>query len=184
VVGTGAAYEIQDKKQKQTMEMTIVGKEKVNGKDAYWLEYGVQDPRSGGKIYMKMLIAEDQNNVITERMIFQVPGQPQPMEMSMQIQADAPKKNQKADIRQNAGRMGTETITVPAGTFLCEHYRMTDGSGDVWFSPKVSPWGLVKFTGQESSLVLLKTIADAKDHITGTPTKFDPTQMMRQTQKP
>jgi hypothetical protein len=35
VVGTGAAYEMQDNKQKQTMEITIVGKETVNGKDAY-----------------------------------------------------------------------------------------------------------------------------------------------------
>ena len=102
VVGTGAAYEIQDKKQKQTMEITIVGKETVNGKDAYWLEYGMQDPHSGGTIYVKMLVAKDQNNVITERMVFQVPGEPQPMEMSMsmQAQANATKRNQEADFRQ------------------------------------------------------------------------------------
>jgi len=185
VVGTGAAYEIQDKKQKQTMELAIVAKETVNGKDAYWLEYSIPDPKSGGMMYMKMLIAQDQNNVITERMVFQVPGQPQPMEMTMQLRASGgPKKNQAADFRQKAERVGTETITVPAGTFVCEHYRMTEGDGDIWFSPKVSPWGMVKFTGKESSLVLLKTITDAKDHITGTPVKFDPMEMMRQRQKP
>jgi hypothetical protein len=185
VVGTGAAYEISDKKQTHTMEMTIVGKETVNGKDAYWMEYGIPDPKTGGMTYMKMLIAKDKDNVITERMIFQVPGQPQPMEMSMSMQmqpnqANSARRNQEADIRQKAQRVGTETITVPAGTFVCEHYRMTDGSGDVWFSPKVSPWGMVKFTGKETSLVLLKTITDAKDYITGTPVKFDPMQMMRQ----
>ena len=29
-------------------------------------------------------------------------------------------------------------------------------------------------------MVLTKQISDAKDHITGTPIKFDPMQMMRQ----
>jgi hypothetical protein len=153
VVGTGAAYEIQNKDQKQTMEMTIVGKETVSGKDAYWLEYGMADPRSGGTMYMKMLMAESQNGVVTERMIMQIPGQPQPMEMSMQMQAGSMKKDQQADIRQKAERVGTETITIPAGTFSCEHYRVREGSGDVWYSPKVSPWGLVKFTGKDSTLV-------------------------------
>ncbi len=186
VVGSGAVYEFQDKKQKQTVEVSIVAKETVNGKDAYWLEYGMQDPKSAGVMYMKMLITSDQNNVITERMVFQVPGQPQPMEMTMQLQADVngPKKNDAADFRQKAQSVGTETITVPAGTFVCEHYRMTDGNGDVWFSPKVSPWGMVKFTGKDNSMVLLRTITGAKDHITGTPVKFDPMEMMRQKQKP
>ena len=31
-------------------------------------------------------------------------------------------------------------------------------------------------------MVLAKVITDAKDHITGTPTKFDPMQMMRNRQ--
>jgi hypothetical protein len=106
------------------------------------------------------------------------------MSMSIQAQANAAKRNQEADIRQKAQRVGTETISVPAGTFVCEHYRMTDGSGDIWVSPKVSPWGLVKFSGKDATLVLLKTITGAKDHITGTPMKFDPTQMMRQVPKP
>ena len=70
------------------------------------------------------------------------------MSMSMQAQANAAKRNQEAHFRQKAQRVGTETISVPAGTFVCEHYRMTDGSGDIWFSPKVSPWGLVKFQRQ------------------------------------
>lgn len=187
VVGTGAAYEIQDNKnQKHAMEMTIVGKETVNGKDAYWLEYGMQAPDSGATMYRKMLVAQDRDNVITERMIMQVPGQPQPMEMSMSIQAPQAtvKKNQEADFRQKAQHVGTETISVPAGTFVCEHYRMTDGSGDVWFSPKVTPWGMVKYSGQGTTLVLLKTITGAKDHITSTPVKFDPTEIMRQVPRP
>jgi hypothetical protein len=56
---------------------------------------------------------------------------------------------------------------------------MKDGSGDAWISDKVSPWGLVKMQENERTTVLAKVIADAKDRIIGTPTKFDPTQMMR-----
>jgi hypothetical protein len=84
-----------------------------------------------------------------------------------------------SDIRSKAEHVGTETITVPAGTFSCEHYRMKDGSSDAWISEKVAPWGLVKSQGKDSSMVLTKSITDAKDHITGTPKKFDPMQMMR-----
>jgi hypothetical protein len=56
---------------------------------------------------------------------------------------------------------------------------MKDGSADSWISDKVAPWGLVKSQGKDSSMVLTKVITDAKDHITGTPKKFDPMQMMR-----
>lgn len=183
VVGTGAAYEMTDRQQqKNTMEITIVGKEPVNGKDAYWTETGIQDPKTHSMIYMKMLVAQDKNNVVTERFIVQVPGQPNPMEMSMSMAMSGMQggrqNRQSSDIRESADRVGTETINVPAGSFACEHYRMKDGSGDVWVSPTVAPWGVVKFVGRDASMVLLKQIKDAKDHITGTPVKMD--QMMRQ----
>lgn len=185
VIGTGAAYEITDKKQqKSTLEITIVGKETVNGKDAYWMETGVQDPKLHGMVYMKMLIDKGENNVVTERLIVQMPGQPNPMEMSMSMPMNGMQSNQPnrqpSDVRESAESVGTETITVPAGVFVCEHYRIKDGSGDAWLAPRVAPWGIVKYVGKDASMVLLKQITDAKDHITGTPMKFDPTQMMRQ----
>ena len=186
VVGSGAVYEMTDKKQqKNTMEISVVGKETVNGKEAFWMETGVQDQKSGTPMYMKMLIAPAEGSAVTERMIMQIPGQPNPMEMSMTMQgrrggSGGDAKPQAMDFRSKAERVGTETITVPAGTFECEHWKMADGSGEVWFSPKVAPWGMVKYTGKDSSMVLTKVITDAKDHITGTPVKFDPMQMMRQ----
>ena len=183
VVGSGAAYEMTDKQQNKTrIEMTVVGKEAVNGKDFYWLETGVQDPKSHNPIYMKMLMAPDTSGTLaTERLIMQVPGNPNPMEMSMNMQMGASQaSHQSSDFRDRAERVGSENISVPAGSFACEHYRMKDGTGDVWFSNSVGPWGLVKFIGKDNSMVLIKKISDAKDHITGTPVKFDPTQMMHQ----
>lgn len=181
LVGTGAAYEVTDKNQtKMIMEIAVVGKENVNGKDAYWMETGVQDAKSHEMMWVKMLVAKDQNNIVTERMITKIPGQPQPVEMSMSMAAGmgGQSKSQPSDFRDKADVVGTESVTVPAGTFSCEHYRMKDGSGDAWVNSKVAPWGLVKFTGKDSSMVLVKQITDATSHITGTPIKLE--DMMRQ----
>ena len=183
VVGTGALYDVTDKDQtKTTMEIAVVGKENMNGKDAYWMETGVQDPKSHEIMWIKMLVAKDQNNVVTERMITQIPGQPQPVEMSMSMATGTggQSKSQPSDFRDRAEAVGTESVSVPAGTFTCEHFRMKDDSGDAWVSSKVGPWGLVKFTGKDTSMVLLKQISDATRHITGTPIKLE--DMMRQPQ--
>jgi hypothetical protein len=84
-----------------------------------------------------------------------------------------------SDIHDKSVVVGTESITTSAGTFSCEHVRQKDGSSDVWISDKVSPWSLVKYQDSKSTMILTKVITDAKDRITGTPTKFDPMQMMR-----
>ena len=182
VVGTGAAYEMTGRDgTKSQMEITIVGKETVNGKDGYWMEMAMASPRSGGQMYVKNLIAPTDNGVTSVRMVMQQAGQ-DPMEMDMSMMNMGGRKmpqSAPSDIRSKAEHVGTETITVPAGTFSCEHYRMKDGSSDAWISEKVAPWGLVKSQGKDSSMVLTKAITDAKDHITGTPKKFDPMQMMR-----
>src|SRR5882724_5842916 len=75
--------------------------------------------------------------------------------------------------------LGNESITVPAGTFSCEHWTKDEGKGDVWVSSKVSPMGMVKMVNDNETMVLTRVISDAKSHISGTPVKFDP-QMFRQ----
>jgi hypothetical protein len=181
VVGAGGAYEMTNREGKKSqLEMTIVGKEDVNGKTGYWMEMTVTNPRSGGDMYMKYLIAPSDSGVASTRMIMQQPGQdPMEMDMNMNMGGRRMPQSTPSDIRDKAERVGTETITVPAGTFSCEHYRAKDGSSEAWVSDKVAPWGLVKSQSKDSSMVLTKVITDAKDHITGTPKKFDPMQMMR-----
>ena len=83
------------------------------------------------------------------------------------------------DVRAVAEKVGNESVTTPAGTFNCEHYRAKDGSWEAWLSTQVTPWGLVKSTTKDTTMVLTRVITDAKDHITGTPQKFDPAEMMR-----
>jgi hypothetical protein len=186
VVGTGAAYQMTDKGGKNTqMEITIVGKEDVDGKPNFWLEMAMTDPRTSAPVYVKSLMSVNDSGVTSMRMVMQIPGQPDPMEMDMNMNpaGRAMRQTTPANIADKAETVGTESVTVPAGTFSCTHYRMKDGTGDAWISDKVAPWGLVKSTGKDNSMVLTKVITDAKDHITGTPKKFDPMQMMRQGQQ-
>lgn len=186
-VGSGSAYEMQDKDgTKKQIEMTVVGREEVNGKAGFWMELGMTDPKTNAPIYVKYLMApgETETSAVMVKMIMMMPGQPQPIELDMnagpmaaamagRAGASAPK-----DIRDKGEMVGTETITVPGGTFSCQHWRAKDGTGDVWVSPKVGPWGLVKMEGKDASMVLIKLITDAKDHITGTPISMQ--QMMQQ----
>jgi hypothetical protein len=135
-------------------------------------------------MYMKSLTTVNENNVVSSRMIMQMPGQdPMEMDSNMAAQARRAQPPTPSDIADKAEVLGTESVTVPAGTFTCQHYRMKDGSGEAWVSEKVGPWGLVKAVNKGETMVLTKAITDAKDHITGTPKKFDPMQMMRNLQQ-
>ena len=182
VVGSGAAYErtMAADGSKMPLEITVVGKEDMGGKTGYWMEISLTDPKMGGQMLVKQLMTVDENSVTHTKMIMQRAGQ-QPMEidMNMNMPGGNMRQSTPSDIHNKMEVVGTESVTVPAGTFSCEHLREKDGSGDVWISDKVSPWSLVKFQDTKSTMVLTKVISDAKDRITGTPIKFDPMQMMR-----
>ncbi|HXQ26795.1 MAG TPA: hypothetical protein VN822_10340 [Candidatus Acidoferrales bacterium] len=182
VVGSGAAYEITTSDGRKTnIEYAIVGKESVNGKDAYWMEWTTTG-MGPGPMVMKMLTTAG-DSTITSRTIMQMPGRP-PMEMTSQMTSRMNNQSVASDIRSTAEDVGSESVTVPAGTFACEHYRMKDGSGDTWVSTKVNPFGVVKHQGKDSTMVLTKVITDAKDKIVGTPVPFNPMQMMQQMHPP
>lgn len=182
VVGSGASYEITQQDKKSYFDFTIVGKEDMGGKTGYWIETAAADPRGGGEMVIKLLESVEGNTVTHTKTVIQMAGQP-PMEMDANtmnsMAGRRTPQNAEADFRNKAELVGTESITVPAGTYSCEHYRMKDGSGDAWISDKVVPWSLVKMVDQNRTVVLSKVITDAKDRITGTPVKFDPMQMMR-----
>jgi len=177
VVGSGATYDVQPASGPKTnIEYTIVGKESVDGKDGFWMEW-TTTAGGMGEMVMKVLIVP--GSASAQKVIMQMAGRP-PMEMPMQMGHAGGNATAPSDIRNLAEDVGTESITTPAGTFSCEHYKMKDGSGDTWVSSKVSPFGLVKNQGKDSSMVLTKVITDAKDKIVGTPQPFNPMGMMQQ----
>ena len=181
VVGSGGEYEMtSDKGTKMVMEIAIVGKESVAGKDGYWFEMTMSNSPMG-QMVMKSLTVVDGTDTVVSRMIMQMGTRP-PMEMPTQMNKSSAQK-QPADIRERAEDVGSETVTTPAGTFTAERYKMKDGTGDAWVAPKAGPYGLVKFQGKDSTMVLTKVLTDAKDKITGTPQPFNP-MMFQQDQHP
>ncbi|HTW24207.1 MAG TPA: hypothetical protein VMD78_11435 [Candidatus Baltobacteraceae bacterium] len=178
-VGAGADYDIQPASgPKTSIEYAIVGKESVDGKDGFWMEW-TTNAGPMGEMVMKVLIVPGGGS--GQKVIMQMAGRP-PMEMPMNPQMGHGNggSTTPSDIRSLAEDVGTESVTTPAGTFSCEHYRMKDGSGDTWVSAKAAPLGIVKHQGKDSSMVLTKLVTDAKDKIVGTPQPFNPMQMMQQ----
>jgi hypothetical protein len=183
VVGNGATYQLKSSNGKDTqMEWAVVAKESVDGKDGFWMEMTTSDSSGrGAGMVVKDLMMFDGNDMTIQKIVMQMPGRP-PMEMPMQMSQMGSHK-QITDVSHDSEDVGKETITTPAGTFECEHYRSKDG-GDAWVSPKVSPFGLVKSQSKDTSMTLVSVTTDAKDKITGTPQVFNPMQMMQQQQPP
>jgi hypothetical protein len=114
------------------------------------------------------------------RMIIQMPGQGA---MEMPFNANAARKEKMENTMNEWHSVGNESITVPAGTFSCEHWRNDSRNSDVWTSDNVTPLGMVKEANPNGGMVLTKVITDAKDRITGPVRQFDMQQMMQQMQQ-
>jgi hypothetical protein len=175
VVGSGAVYKFEAKGEKSgTWEIALVGEEKVNGQPGYWMEMTMHMENGSGIV--KNLIVKNQDEVTVQRMVMKQGDQPaMEFPMTMMNQFKGKKPADKVDIRNRGKKIGTETITTPAGTFSCDHYQVTNNgeTADVWVSPKVSPYGLVKVQSPKMTMTLEKVITGAKTKITETPKKFE-----------
>jgi hypothetical protein len=181
VVGKGAEYEtittVGSDTKTRTMEMGVVGKESVEGKDGYWMEFVSADEK-GQKVVGKMLMTIDDFQF--HRMIMQPPGQGA---MEMPLNANAFHKEKMEEKLDEWRSAGTETITVPAGAFSCEHWKNEKSGAEIWTSDKITPYGMVKEMSKDHSMVLVKVLNDYPDRITGPVQKFDPQMMMQQMQQ-
>ncbi|HTZ46125.1 MAG TPA: hypothetical protein VMH20_00935 [Verrucomicrobiae bacterium] len=179
VVGQGAEYQMTKSGPNQrvtTMQLGIVGKDSVGGQDAYWMQM-VMNMESNQSMVSKMLLTT--GDFQPTRVIMQMPGRPA-MEMPMNMNAMNREKINSS--LQDWHSAGTESVTVPAGTFSCEHWKNDKTGDEVWTSDKVSPFGVVKSSSKDSSMVLVKVLSDYQDRITGPVQKFDPQMMMQQMQ--
>ena len=167
VAGSGGSYQTQTKSgEKSQMDIFLLGKDSAAGKDAYWIEIAMPNPKSpDSSIIIKSLYSFDGTSLETSKVIIQLGGRP-PMEMPMQ---GSSVRKITPDVRGKGTNVGAESITTPAGTFACEHWRSEDGN-DVWVSAQVPPYGLVKSSSKDgASMELIKVITGAKDRIVGTP---------------
>lgn len=173
-VGAAASYEVhRDGQPNQPFEFAVVGKEKVQGNDALWVEFTIGAEQIGVMV-VKELVSFDaaKTQMRAFKAVIQLPGHP-PMELPDEMmQSQQP--FQFSDVRAESVDLGKESVTTPAGIFSCEHYRAKDGLSELWVSKQVVPIGLVKSQQKGQTVTLVKLVRDAKDKITGTPQPFDP----------
>ena len=176
VVGSGAQYHMTGKNGTMSFAYVVVGKEDVEGNTGYWMEIRSAGPGMPGEMVMKQLLVLGGDRPQIKRMIMQSPGQP-PMEMPMGMMPGMGRREPGAGGGDTSPgeKVGTETITVPAGTFECDHYRKQEprGTVDVWISSKVSPYGMVKMSSGEMTMVLEKALSNETSHIQGEPQKMN-----------
>jgi hypothetical protein len=176
VVGSGAQYVMTINGKPMDVAYAIVGKEDVSGSPGFWLEMRMQNPELGGEMITKMLVVNQGPDAGVKRMIMQRPGQP-PMEMGsflmgMMKSHQPPPSGGKADLGE---LVGTETVTVPAGTFNCQHYRKQQTGGktvDMWTSAQVTPYAVVKLASGQMTMQLQKNLTDESSHVKGEPQKM------------
>jgi hypothetical protein len=171
VVGAGAQYAISAKDHKSTWAFAVVGKENVQGQEGYWLEMRMESGTEEGMIMKQLLVTQGGKPEI-KRMIMQSPGQA-PMEMPMMMMGMMKGKEQ-ASSEGMGEKVGTEPVIVPAGTFLCDHYRSTSHgtTADLWVSSKVPPYGMVKMASADMTMVLVKVLQGETSQIKGQPQKM------------
>jgi hypothetical protein len=175
VIGSGADYDMTTSKgEKMTMGISIVGSDTINGKQGYWMEIAVTGGKLPQPMYMKSLSVVDGNSMMTQRMIMMINGTAYQMPDQM-VQTNS--KPMQTNAMTDGQNLGSEPVTVPAGTFTADHYKTKEGD-DLWISKDAGPWSLVKMqTHDGTTMVLTKVVHDAKDQITGTPVPFSPMAM-------
>ena len=178
-VGQGSEYDLSTHNStKMHVSFIVTGAESVNGQPGHWLETGMNFEELG-QVYSEMLMTQNAGKLQTNKWVVQLANRP-PMEMpqrgmlAARGNSDAQTET-NSNFRTTAVRVGVESITVPAGTFQCEHWRAKDGSGDAWLSSNVVPYSLVKAVDKDGgTAVLTSTLNNAKSHLTGKPVPFDP----------
>ncbi len=159
------------------MRIAIVGTEDVNGARFQWHEMRMTMPQ--GEMVLQMLVPGfpyDPSDVA--KLVMKGPGQPA-MEISPSMMAmlgEQGGNNFVSDIAkacEEAEKVGDESVTVTAGSFDTEHYRVTTpDTADAWISHDI-PFGIVKLNGPEGvSLELLVYGSDAMSSITERPQKM------------
>ncbi|MCS4540839.1 MAG: hypothetical protein HY929_00725 [Euryarchaeota archaeon] len=178
-VGQWVQYNVKDREGKEsTMKYSIVGSEVIEGKTYFWYEMKVETAQ--GKSILKYLFSPDLSEI--KRVVVKSGDQPA-VEMPASFFGQYKKSAQTAPSQSTVetGKVGTEVINVPAGTFTCIHYRTTTDSTtfDSWISGKVPIIAMVKSAGSDGftmGLIEYGTTG-AQTEITETPQQMPiPTQ--------
>ncbi|HDP34054.1 MAG TPA: hypothetical protein ENN29_02975 [Candidatus Hydrogenedentes bacterium] len=158
--GVYAWYELHDKTtgRKFFVRQAIVGKEKVERKDGYWLETEII-PEEGFPAIYKMLItgpASDPRNV---HKIFIKEGAEPPIAVPVEV-SDESSASKTKETRKSSGK---EKVATPMGEIMAERIiitRESDGQAtgespvQIWVNDDVRPMGIVKMVSDSGEMML------------------------------
>jgi hypothetical protein len=148
-----------------TFRMAYLGHESAGDR----LEFQMSGER--GQVIMQMVVdgfPYDPSSM--KEMVFKMGDRPAMKaggQMMAMMQSRAPNGGVTATMCAGMVKVGTETVTVPAGSFSATHWRNDSAHVDVWVNPDV-PF-VVKVNGPTNTMELTGKGTGAKSSITETP---------------
>jgi len=166
-VGAWAWYDLSNTEDKTNfvMRLAIVGKEKVKGKDGYWLEVQVV-PSLGYETVYKLLLTGPASDPANIHKMFVRDGVNKVEEVPVAGQDSKPeekkkgKKSETGNAKQGAqpdkSLVGDEDVKTLEGNVGAQHFAMKedDKPVDVWLNDSISPMGVVQLKSESGTLVL------------------------------
>lgn len=150
--GQWAWYNLTDAKagKKYVIRQAIVGEEKVNRKEGYWVEFEII-PEVGFKMVYKMLLTGPANDPKNIHRVIEKSGADPAREVSVDesvAAGPAPESKRRS--------LGLEEVQTMSGTVKAEHYEVTQGKNTigVWINEKINPTGIVRMRSLDGEMVL------------------------------
>ncbi len=196
-VGTWAKIKEIANGKEMVMWFGVVGEEKINGKRYVWIE--IRTTQGGKKIIVKALMRMSTENIESDikRIIIKAGNQPameissdmmQMMGQNMNVFGSSVSSEDTNKANTEVKVVGTERVTVPAGTFTAKHIKIIDKSTsssmvDIWQTNKV-PISIVKVKSSDGAeMVLLSYGKGAKTEITEKPMQLNMQNIMNMNKK-
>lgn len=165
-VGSYAVWQFTD----GTMKQAVVGTQDVNGERHIWFEMAVRENTKGVSMVAKLLVPSFARLSEVKEMVVQPAGEPAirpPAQMMPMFRRNIPDPLAEMQKKCDAGveDLGTEKVTVPAGTFSARHFRAAGGE-EMWIDMTLA-FPVVKMTSDQGDMVLAGHGTDATSAITG-----------------
>lgn len=159
------------------IRFAVVGSEMSDGGEHYWIEVISAPPVIGDNVIVQMLVPHYPfDNQDIEAYIVKMPGVPArkvPQDLLAQMGEQAQTGPSWRQLCDSAEDLGSESVTVEAGTFETSHYRSGENKQDEFWVADV-PFGMVKLIQAESRMELVRHGTDARSSL-----KEEPLEMER-----
>jgi hypothetical protein len=171
-VGQWAEYTGTLNQDPYTLRYAVVGEEEREGKPMRWLELKMVGQKENKNMVYQLLTPGNPAEMDQAQEIVFKPGDKQAMKMTgmmmKMIRGQLKKNSVLSSLCEGVAPAGTESVTVPAGTFQAIRYHDSKHDADTWVVPD-RPFVMVKSKGKDFELSLASSGGGAKSSITETP---------------